>query len=200
MEKSGISNLISAARAGGNGAKAELLARYRPYLRLLADLHVKPLLKARFDESDIVQETCMQAAEAFHQFRGDNEQQLTAWLRQIMANKGAEMARRDLADKRDAKLEVRLQDRFDRSSVSLARIIADQNSSPSRDAMRRERSVLLAEAIAKVGGEKREVLIQHGLQGVPVADVARAMGRSEASTWKLWARGLQELRQITIEM
>jgi RNA polymerase sigma-70 factor (ECF subfamily) len=195
-----ITALISTSRQGDDAAKAELLGHYRDYVRLLAHLHVKPLLQAKFDESDVVQETCLQAAQSFDQFQGTNEKQFAAWLRQIMASNGAWMARKYLAtEKRDARLERRLQENFDKSSLDIARIIPDRNSSPSEKAMRRERSVFLADAIGQVRGEQREVLIMHGLQGIPVVDVAKSMGRTEASTWKLWARGLQALRKITRE-
>lgn len=200
MNDSRVSNLISQARDGAENAKAELLEHFRKYLRLLAHLHMKPLLKAKFDESDIVQETCIQAAQAFQQFEGNSEKQFAAWLRQILANKGAEMARTYRTNKRDARMEIQLQNAFDKSSIDLAKIIPDQNSSPSRVAIRRERSVQLADAISAVGGDKREVLILHGLQGMSIGDVAKSMGRTEASTWKLWARGLQELRRIATEM
>jgi DNA-directed RNA polymerase specialized sigma24 family protein len=49
----------------------------------------------------------------------------------------------------------------------------------------------------QVQGEQREVLIMHGLQGKSVTEVAKSMRRSEASVWKLWARGLQALRKTT---
>ena len=192
-----VSKLIAAAQRGEPDAKADLFGCFRQYLRLLAYLHIKPLLKSKFDESDVVQETCMQAAAVFHQFRGDNEQQFAAWLRQIMANKGAAMARGYLAEKRDVRMEIQLRDNFDRSSIDLANILPDRNSSPSRIAIRRERSVQLADAIAQIPGDKREVLVLHGLQGQSIADTAKSMGRTEASTWKLWARGLQELQRIT---
>jgi len=199
-----ITGLIAASRAGDEESKAEsraeLLAHFREYLRLLAHLHMKPLFKAKFDESDVVQETCLQVTQSFDQFRGENEKQFAAWLRKIMANKGAAMARMYLTEKRDAQLEIRLQHDLDKSSMDLANIIPDRgNSTPSRLEMQRERSVNLAGAIARIRGDQREVLILHGLQGMPVADVAKSMGRTEASTWKLWARGLQELRRITKE-
>ena len=194
-----IHGMIGEARQS-QSALAQLLDRYRAYLCLLAEREIEPRLAARCAASDIVQETCLQATRAFDQFRGENEKQFAAWLRQIMANKGAEMARDFATDKREAKMEMRLQNNFAHSSMDMARIIPDRNSTPSRVAIRRERSVQLADAIAKVGGDKREVLIPHGLQGMSVPDVAKSMGRTEASTWKLWARGLQELHEITNEM
>ena len=69
MDRLDTTTLISASRRGDDQAKAELVGRFRSYLRLLANIHVKPLLQAKFDESDIVQETCLQAALSFDQFR-----------------------------------------------------------------------------------------------------------------------------------
>lgn len=192
-----ISGLIAAARRGDDEAKAVLLGAFRDYLRLLANLHVRPLLKAKFDESDIVQETCMQAHEVFDQFRGDNEKQFAAWLRQILANKGAWMARKYTTEKRDARLEQNLKQHIDQSSIDLGAFVPDKYSSPSHVAMGRERVVILAGAIEQLRGEQKDVLVMRGLQGMSIPDVARALGRTEASTWKLWARGLQALRKIT---
>ena len=191
-----ITGLITAARSGDEEAKAQLLGCFRDYLRLLTNLHVRPLLKSKFDESDIVQETCLQAIEAFEQFRGDNEKQFAAWLRQILANRGAWMARKFQTEKRDARLEQNLKQQIDQSSIDLGAFVPDRYSSPSGVAMGRERVVILAGAIEQLRGEQKDVLIMRGLQGMSIPDVAKSLGRTEASTWKLWARGLQSLREI----
>lgn len=199
MENFDITDLISVSRQGDDGAKSQLVGHFRDYLRLLAHIHVKPLLQAKFDESDIVQETCLQAALSFDQFRGTNEQQLAAWLRQIMANKGAGMARKYIDTKmRDVRLEEHLQHDLDQSSLDMAKILPAGLSSPSHGAVRRERAVLLADAIGQLQDEQRDVLIMHGLQGLSMAEVAKTIGRSEASVWKLWARSLRELRNIAM--
>ena len=190
-----ITGLIAASRKGDEGAKALLMSFFRDYLRLLAQLHVRPLLKSKFDESDIVQETCMQAIEGFDQFRGENEKQFAAWLRQILANKGAWMARKYHTEKRDARLEQNLKQHIDQSSIDMAAFVPDKFATPSRVAMGRERVVILATAIEKLRGEQKDVLIMRGLQGMSIPDVAKSLGRTEASTWKLWARGLQALRE-----
>lgn len=191
-----ITELIAASRAGDLEARAKLVGNFRSYLRLLAHLHVKPLLKSKFDESDIVQETCLQAVAAYEQFRGGSEKQLAAWLRQILANKGAEMARKYRTDKRDVGAERNLHQDIDQSSIAIGAIVPDKNSTPSRVAMGRERTVILADAIGQLRDEQREVIVMHGLQGKSVPEVAKSLGRTEASTWKLWARGLQALRTI----
>jgi DNA-directed RNA polymerase specialized sigma24 family protein len=110
------------------------------------------------------------------------------------------MARQYLATgNRNVRLEQRLQHEFDQSSVAIANLLPARRSSPSMAAIRRERSVLLADAIAQVSPEQRRVLVLHGLQGVAIAEVATAMQKSEAATWKLWARGLKSLQQLLKE-
>ena len=194
------SELISLARDGRYQAKSKLLAYFREYVRLLARLHMKPMFNSKFDESDIVQETLMQADRAFHQFRGKTENELAAWLRQILANKGAAMARGYLTEKRNVQVEVQMHDGIDASSINIANILPADVQSPSSLLSQQERSVRLATAISRVSGDKREVLILHGLQGMSIPDVAKSMGRTEASTWKLWARGLQDLRRLASQV
>lgn len=194
-----ISALISASRKGDHEAKALLIGHFREYLRLLANLHIRPMLKSKFDESDVVQETCMQAIEGFAQFRGTSEKQFAAWLRQILANKGAWMARKFRTEKRDAGLELELKQYIDQSSIDLDAMVPDKYSSPSRVAIGRERVVLLAQAIEQLRGEQKDVLIMRGLEGKSIPEVAKSLHRTEASTWKLWARGLQSLRKIMRE-
>ena len=121
-----ITRLIAASRAGDAGAKTQLMSAFRDYLRLLAHLHVRPLLKSKFDESDIVQETCVQAIEGFAQFRGEKKQ-FAAWLRQILANKGAHMARKFHTEKRDARLGQNLKQQIDQSSIDLGAFVPEKS-------------------------------------------------------------------------
>src|SRR5439155_24071882 len=61
------------------------LERYRAYLRLLARLQIGPRLQSKFDPSDVVQQTLLEAFARREQFRG-GEAERAAWLRQILAH------------------------------------------------------------------------------------------------------------------
>ncbi len=52
MDISPFKTLIIAAQGGNPDAMSQVLAWYRNSLRLLARLHVTPLLQSKFDESD----------------------------------------------------------------------------------------------------------------------------------------------------
>ncbi|MCI0457345.1 MAG: hypothetical protein L0Z62_10275 [Gemmataceae bacterium] len=70
---------------GESDAHAAALERFRPYLRLLAQLHLDPRLRGKLDASDIVQTACLQAHRAWEEFRGTTDAELAAWLRRILA-------------------------------------------------------------------------------------------------------------------
>jgi DNA-directed RNA polymerase specialized sigma24 family protein len=62
------------------------LEHYRSWLGLLARLQVEPRFRAKFDPSDIVQQTMLEAVRDWPKFRGGTEAELAPWLRQILAH------------------------------------------------------------------------------------------------------------------
>ena len=189
--------LLTKAQAGSTADLGRLLELYRQYLRLLARVEVGQRLQAKVDASDLVQETMLESHKNFGNFRGRNEAQLVAWLRQIMAAVLCNLLRRYLGTQgRDVRLERELEEHLGRSSQMLARGLADHHSSPSQQAARREQAVLLADALAKLPDDYREVLVLRNLEGLSFAEVGRRMDRSLDSVEKLWVRGLARLRQV----
>jgi RNA polymerase sigma factor (sigma-70 family) len=65
----------------------------------------------------------------------------------------------------------------------------------TQGAVRREQSVLLAEALDNLPPDYREVIILRNLQGLSFPEVAQRMSRSVDSVTKLWARALVQLRR-----
>ena len=197
FENADPQQLLQWARDGDEAAFAHLLALYRNYLAVLARVHIDQQLQSKADRSDLVQETLMQAHKDFHQFRGSSEAELIAWLRKIMATKGAKLARRFYGtQRRDVQLERRLGEDLERSASAIETALADSALSPSQTAIRRERAVLLADALALLADDYCEVMILHHLEGRPMAEVAVRMGRSVNAVQKLWARALIKMRHI----
>lgn len=191
------SRLLGLATADREAHLGPLLEVYRNYLRVLAEVEIGRQLQAKVDASDLVQETMMEAHKHFVGFRGDSEAEFLAWLRQIMAGVLCGLIRRYLGtQKRDIRLERNLCDGLDQSSRMLVEGFVDRQGTPSQQAARREESVLLADALAKLPEDYRQVLFLRHLQGLSFPEIGRKLGRSQDSVEKLWVRGLARLRHV----
>jgi RNA polymerase sigma-70 factor (ECF subfamily) len=189
--------LVRQAHAGSALALGRLLEMYRQYLLLLARVQIGRRLQSKVEASDLVQETFLEAHRTFARFRGTTEAELVGWLRQLLSSHLAMEVRRFCGTRRrDVRLERRLAEEMDQSSRALDQALVARLSSPSQQAMRREQAVLLADALARLPEDYREVLILRHLEGLSFPDVAGRMGRTLDSVEKLWVRALPRLRRL----
>jgi RNA polymerase sigma-70 factor (ECF subfamily) len=188
--------LLKQARAGNAPALGRLLELYRNYLAILARLQVGRRLQGKVDDSDLIQETYLEAHRHFDQFRGTSEAEMVSWLRQILAGVLANLVRRYVGtQRRDVRLERQLAGELDESSRALDGGLVAPHSSPSQLAVRREQGVLLADALQRLPEDYREVIVLSHLEGLKFPEVARRMGRTVPSVKNLWARALGKLRR-----
>src|SRR5262249_23609103 len=152
---------------------------------------INPMLRGKLDASDVVQETLLRAHEKRGQFRGASSAEMTAWLRQILANMLAESLRRFSAQQRDIRLERSLEAALDASSSQLELWLAAESSAPNVRAERSERLVSLASALALLPEDQRTALELRHFQGQSVAAIMETMQRSEAAVTGLLRRGLK---------
>ncbi len=188
-----IAGLISAARAGDAAAQGALLARYRNYLGLLARMSMRRSLQAKFDASDVVQDALIRAQRGIGEFRGVGEGELLAWLRRILARTLSNANRAYRGEGRDAGRERSLEEFVDASSQAISRLPAARGTTPSRGAERREAAALVADVLARLKEDDREVITLRSLEEREWADVAASMGRSEEAVRALWCRAIQRL-------
>jgi RNA polymerase sigma-70 factor (ECF subfamily) len=138
----------------------------------------------------------LEACRALPQFRGRTEAELAAWLRQILAHVLAHEIRRYRGtQQRDLDRELSLDQEMDQSSRRLGEVLAASGSSPSQQAERHEQEILLAEVLARLPDDYREVIVLRHLENLPHEEVARRMGRSAGAVRMLWVRALAQLRQ-----
>jgi RNA polymerase sigma-70 factor (ECF subfamily) len=173
------------------------LERFREYLRLLARLHLAPQLQSKLDPSDVVQQTLVKAHQNLDRFRGTTEAEQAGWLRRILANNLADALRKyRLAARHERSLDQAL----DESSTRMGEWLAREQESPSAGADRREQAVRLADALARLPDGERQAVELHHLHGLPVAELAGRLDRTEAGVAGLLRRGRRRLRQLLEEM
>ena len=181
--------LLARARDGDEQARGQLLEEYREYLRLLARARVGRDLHTRLDPSDLVQDALLEAHRDFRQFLGQTEVELTAWLRRILVRNLADQLKHHQSQKRDLGREQPLEVLVEQAHEALAAPL----STPSAQAARREQAVVLANALARLPDDYREIITRRHIEGQSFEEIALAMGRSSGAARMLWMRALERL-------
>jgi len=187
--------LLALARDQEGQFLGTLLELYRGYLTLLARLQLGRRLQGKADPADLVQDTFLEAHQNWGRFRGTTEGEFLHWLRRILAAQIADLMRRFLGTRRrDVRLERELAAELDRSSDILDGGLLAKQDSPSHQVAQREQGVLLANMLAGLPDDYREVLILRHLEGLTFPEVAQRMGRTLDAVKSLWTRALGRLR------
>lgn len=195
-----IVDLIQSAKRGETQQLGKLLQSYFNYLTVLANTQLDRRLRQRLSPSDLVQETMLAAHRDFAAFRGSTPQELVGWLRQILIHvlHGA-IARHVKAEKRDIRREIsidQVQVSVDRSAINLAAILPAQTQSPSTPMQQQEHSHQVADKLAELRPDHREVIILRNLQGLTFDEVAERMGRSSGAVRMLWLRAIDQFKEV----
>jgi RNA polymerase sigma-70 factor (ECF subfamily) len=197
---SSVARCIRLAREGEDAALSRILEAYRNYLRLIAATSLDRALRGKADPSDVVQDALVKIHANFHQFRGATERELLAWMRAILARLLADLRRRYvLGAERRVGRERSLAEIVDRSSLVLEALLADRQDSPSARAHEREQGVLLADALARLAADDREVITLRNLRELDWPEVARSMQRSPDAVRMLWTRAVRHLGEQLAE-
>lgn len=198
--ESNLEELLVRAKAGDREALGLAVELYRGYLMLLARTQIGRRLQGKADASDLVQEAFLEVHQHIDRFRGSSENEFLAWLRTILAAVVSNHVRRYLGTRqRDARLEQALATELDDTSGMMQRDLVAACNTPSRDAVKREALVILANSMEQLPEDYRQVIMLRHLEGLPFADVAARMGKTVPSVQNLWVRALSRLKQAVGE-
>jgi RNA polymerase sigma-70 factor (ECF subfamily) len=137
----------------------------------------------------------LKAAVNFAKFRGQTEADLACWLRRILTQCLVDLVRRYRSASRQIAREQALDELLDRSALALGALVA-QSSSGSSLPRGRDAGVLLAEALAELNEDQRQVITLRNLQQLDWNQVASKMGRTPDAVRMLWVRALKRLRPL----
>jgi RNA polymerase sigma-70 factor (ECF subfamily) len=187
--------LLRAARDGSREALGLLFDVYRPALVRLARAHLSAELQPKGGASDLVQETFIDAQRGFPFFRGRSQQEVHVWLRQILVRNLSSFRRHYLdRSKRRATREVSLDN--GRIGGDLRDELAEDSSGPPTDAIDREQTSRLRNAILALPSPYSRVIRLHSYDRLPFEKIGRELGCSAEAARKLHSRALRRLASL----
>jgi len=185
---------LTAARAGSRAALGEALEACRAYLLKIAEQDLDPALRPKGGASDLVQQTFLEAQRDFARFTGGSEQELLAWLRQLLRNNLANFARDyRQTGKRRIDREVAL-DTPDSSGGPAGQVPTD-STSPSGHAAADEQADMVRRTVERLPEDYRRVLTLRYQEGRSFDEIAQLLGRSSNAARKLWSRAVERLEE-----
>ncbi len=172
------------------------LARYRALLFLhVRQVQLGRLYHARFDSSDVVQETMVRAVRGLDGVRGKTEVELVGWLQAIVGNVLVDLAREHGAGKRDPRMEQSVAAMSSDTETPLMAYLASAAPGPSTLLGKQENVLRLATAVERLPEAERDAVIAHYLLGLSLAETASRLGRSGKGVAGLLFRAKKRLRE-----
>lgn len=175
---------------------ATSLERFRHYLTLLARTQIGPQYRAKFDASDVVQQTLLDANRQLDEFRGSTDAELASWLKRMLSCNLADAFRALGRQKRNVAREQSVQESLNQSCTHLESWLQAVQSSPSQHVMKGEQLCHLAWALGELPDAQREAIELHHLHGLSLAETAENLGRTQPAIAGLLRRGLCKLRSL----
>jgi RNA polymerase sigma-70 factor, ECF subfamily len=190
-------DLVERAQRGDRAALDALAQRYFSRLEQWIERGVGSTLRKRMGVEDLVQEAFLKVQGSLASFRWEGEPAFWRWLVTIADHIIQEAGRKVAAEKRSPEKEIPLDRSFDSGDGrphAMHDFVETSVTSPSRTIARQERFARFQRAIGLLRPEDREVILAVAVNGIPVRDVAKQMGRSPEAISMLLLRAMRKLR------
>ncbi len=188
--------LIERAGRGDDPARQALLARHRARLRRMVAVRMDPVLAARVDPSDVVQEVLAEAHRTLDAYLRDRPLPFYPWLRRLAWERLAKLYRRHVRSRKRSLLREGAEEPglSDQSALALAERLVAGGTSPSHHLLRDEMRDRVHVALAGLGDRDREVLALRFLEGLSTAETAVVLGLGEGAVKSRVMRALARFR------
>jgi RNA polymerase sigma factor (sigma-70 family) len=177
------------------------IEKYRGILRKRSGtLQIDPRVLVRFDESDLVQETLMRAADPAHPpCAGVTDGERLAWLFAIQDRLLLDKYDEQFAQKRDPRREVRvasMQNALQDSTIEFVPPAESREQGPLEFAEVREELALLDRLLDQMAPEHREVLIARR-DGLTISETASRLGVTPGVVTGRLVRATKQLVELS---
>lgn len=194
-------SLLRSAIDGEPGSLEALFLRYHQPLLSRIVGRIPASLGASSSAEDVLQDAFVEAFRSFPRFvpparEDESVPAFFGWLTMITDRALASACRRANSAKRGGGAQAAVPGPFAQSSVALViDMLAQDSSTPSRVAREGEAEMAVLAALEKLGEDQRRALELRYFQGLPPAQIAAHMGRTEHAIHNLCARALEVMRR-----
>lgn len=199
MDSLDTRELLDQARAGDRTAVDRLLESHRTALRRMVDLRMDPALAGRLDASDIVQEVMLEASRRLSGYLDKPVMPFHLWLRHLAkdhiidAHRRHRQAQRRSLDREQPIVPAAF---ADRSSIELAAQFLDREATPATAALRQELARRLAQAVASLEDDDRDIILMRHYEQLSNQEVAAMLGLTEAAASMRYLRAVRKLKGV----
>lgn len=185
--------LLNRAVKGDNQALSALLRRHGPPVE--ASLQIGKIWQTVLEPADVMQVTYLEAFLRIGTFDLDRASSFQAWLWQIAENNLRD-AIRGLERKKKPQPRDRVKPgRHEDSLVGLYNMLGSPSATPSRKVGNKEACQMLETCIQALPSRYATVIRLYDLEGQPIDEVARTVGKSTGAVHMLRARAHDRLRE-----
>jgi RNA polymerase sigma-70 factor, ECF subfamily len=197
-ESAAIDELCQRASSGDVLARQELLARYRDRLSRMVSVRIDRRLAQRLDPSDVVQDVLLEATRHLSDYLRLRPMPFYPWLRRLAWERLIQLHRSNVRAHRRSVLREGLSvlPLPDDSSYALADQLLAKGVSPSSNLIRGELRERVWNALQKLSGRDREVLVLRYLEQLSTSDTATILEISEGGVKSRLMRAIIRLREV----
>lgn len=192
-----LESLLAKAVNGDTSSLMELLEACAPKVRSRIEGRINPHLRSSLDADDVMQVTYVEAVMRIGKFKSGGATGFQAWLMRLAENNLIDAVRSlEAARRPDPARRVSAAPRSgNESMVALVDLLSGTLTTPSRHAARGEAVSHLDAALKSLPPDYEKVVRMYDLEGKPVDEVAKAVGRSEGAVFMLRSRAHDRLRE-----
>ena len=206
MSESGLENLsdpdLELRVAGGDvKALACFFGRHRKRLTQILSLRIDKRVRGRFDPSDVVQDTFVEAVARLPGYAGETQEKrmpVFLWVRFLAVQKLLQLHRRHFRKQRDPGREISIQRNSypEATSAVLVDALAGNLTSPSQAAVRAETKAELEKALNSMKAIDREVLVLRHFEHLSGVETALVLDLEVSTASKRYVHAIERLAKI----
>jgi RNA polymerase sigma-70 factor, ECF subfamily len=174
------------------------MAIHREKLERIVAFRLSPVLRSRVDPADVLQEAYFEISRRINEFIEGSPVSFFVWVRQKTIQSLIDIHRNHTREKRDAHRELPLASSANgqTTSISIARILLDDITSPSQAAVRDEEVQQLQFALESMNETDREVIAMRHFEHLSNQQVAEVLDISPTAASNRYVRAAAKLAEI----